>query len=178
MEPGAAEGPNEVVAEAPGRAVVTDVWLERDAGIGAGESDANGSHLGPEERIRLRASIQARQEIPRPGLRIQIRDASNATVFFPPSIELSDAEPIRPTAPFTIEANIENKLAPGRYIAFCALTDHSSGHPVDASDPAHVEFVVGQPGLPTQGMVTLDHQVRVAARKPGRQGQGRKGQRS
>jgi ABC-2 type transport system ATP-binding protein len=167
-----------IVPDAPGRAVVTDVWLESEEGAATGDELTNGNYLSPDERIRLRASIEARQEISRPGLRIQIRDESNATVFFPPSIELADTERISPAAPLTVEANIENKLAPGRYFAFCALTDHSSGEPIDASDPGYLEFVIGQPGPPTQGLVTLDHQVRVATRPNGGQEQGRPGRSS
>ncbi|MGA9635775.1 MAG: ABC transporter ATP-binding protein [Solirubrobacterales bacterium] len=151
--------------EAAGRAVVDEVRL------GSGDGPVNGEpesgFLETEELIRLRVSVKAREEIPRPGLRIQIRDETNATIFFPPSVELTETGGLSPADPITIEAEIENRLTPGRYLAFCALTDHSGAAPVDVSESAHVEFVVGEPGVPGQGAVSLEHRVRVARPAPG-----------
>jgi ABC-type polysaccharide/polyol phosphate transport system ATPase subunit len=155
-------GPGGVPTEASAPAKVTEVRIEAEEGTGDG--GPNGNYLKPAEQIRLRVFAETREEIARPGLRIQIRDESNTRVFSPPAIELTDTGRFSPGVPLTIEANIENRLAPGRYFAFCALTDHSGGAPTSVSDPARVQFVVGHPGIPTQGLVTLEHHVRVAHR--------------
>jgi hypothetical protein len=140
------------------------VRLESEGG-GVNGGQGTGS-LETAELIRLRVLVQAREEILHPGLRMQIRDETNATVFFPPSVELAETG-LLPADPITIEAEIENRLTPGRYFAFCALTDHSGAAPVDVSEPAHVEFVVGEPGVPEQGAVSLEHRVRVVEPAPG-----------
>jgi ABC-type polysaccharide/polyol phosphate transport system ATPase subunit len=153
--------------KAPGRAVIDEVQLASAGGPVNGGSGTG--FLETAELIRLRVSVQAREEILRPGLRMQIRDETNATVFFPPSVELAETGLLSPANPISIEAEIENRLTPGRYFAFCALTDHSGAAPDDVSEPAHVEFVVGEPGVPEQGAVNLEHRVRVVEPAPGAQ---------
>jgi ABC-2 type transport system ATP-binding protein len=120
----------------------------------------NGAEAGFDQgrEIRIRADVEAGAEIARPGFSVQIRDEANTTVFFPPSVELSNAGAVSAGDQFTVETVIENKLAPGRYHVYCAVTDHAGGHEM-ASMPARETFIVRQGGMPTLGLVTLDHEI-------------------
>ena len=120
----------------------------------------NGAEAGFDQgrEIRIRAVVEAGAEIARPGFSVQIRDEANTTVFFPPSVELSNTGAVSAGDQFTVETVIENKLAPGRYNVYCAVTDHAGAHEM-ASMPARETFIVRQGGMPTLGLVTLDHEI-------------------
>jgi ABC-type polysaccharide/polyol phosphate transport system ATPase subunit len=103
------------------RARVTSLELIRNGGEPGFE---------PGREIRLRATVEAGADIARPGFSVQIRDEANNAVFFPSSVELSSTGPVAAGERLTVETVIENKLAPGRYHAYCAVTDHASDHPM------------------------------------------------
>ena len=140
------------VIEGADRARVTSLSLNR-----------NGADGGYEEggEIRLRATVEARADIPRPGFRVQIRTEENATVFFPPSVELSTRGAVSAGDRFAVETVIENKLAPGRYRVFCAVTDHGDSGPTMVSMPASEAFTVNRWGRLNQGVVALEHEIKA-----------------
>jgi ABC-type polysaccharide/polyol phosphate transport system ATPase subunit len=146
-----AEQPPSVV-EGADRARVTSLrlaWGEAD-----GDFDRNGE-------IRLRATVEANADIPRPGFRVQIRTEENATVFFPPSVELLEQGAVSAGDRFAVETVIENKLAPGRYRVFCAVTDHRDRGPAMVSMPASEPFTVRRRGRLNQGVVALEHEIKT-----------------
>jgi ABC-2 type transport system ATP-binding protein len=133
------------------RARVTSLSLVRNGATGDFDHDGE---------IRLRATVEASADIRRPGFRVQIRTEENATVFFPPSVELSEQGAVSAGDRFGVETVIENKLAPGRYRVFCAVTDHRDRGPEMVSMPASEAFTVRRWGRLNQGVVALDHEIK------------------
>jgi ABC-type polysaccharide/polyol phosphate transport system ATPase subunit len=115
----------------------------------------------PGEGIRVRMTVEASQEIRRPAVQLQIRNQSQlVTVFFPPVTEI--AQSLSTDEQVTIDAEIENKLAPGSYWLFCALIEMGAGQPMAVSDVSNAEFSVRQNGGFAYGLVTLEHEIHAA----------------
>jgi ABC-2 type transport system ATP-binding protein len=130
----------------------------------AGEGTQRTATLDPGEEIRFEATVEASEEVLRPGLQFQIRDGSNTSVvFFPTTVELEETRNILADKRVVIEAAIENKLAPGSYWLSCLLTEVRGGDQTAASNVASIKFRVRESGTQTYGLVTLGHEVHAAA---------------
>jgi ABC-type polysaccharide/polyol phosphate transport system ATPase subunit len=143
-------------ATAPGQARIVDLWLED-------EDQNRATSVLSGEDIRLRASIEASSAIEEPGLRLEIRNKANAKIFAPPTLEFAHGRPsLAPRERLMVEAGIENKLAPGPYTVICSVCGLKDGVERAVSAVETTEFIVVGDAIPTEGVIHLDHDLRIS----------------
>jgi ABC-2 type transport system ATP-binding protein len=136
---------------------VDDVWLEDPAGRRTESVDAG-------EPIEMRAVMRVEREMTGPGAFLRLNNQRGQTVFERPHEELAEDASTRIAAGerLSVTATIANRLAPGRYVLICGITEtDSDGSPQPAGPTRSVSFEVY--GEPDRGMVKLD--VEVAAER-------------
>ena len=96
---------------------VSDSWLEDEDG-----ERIENVEVG--QPIRLRARIEARQDLAEPAFGVQFNNADGVEIFGLDGELGEDGESLRVGRQATIGANLENPLRPGRYtvIAWVAVT--------------------------------------------------------
>jgi ABC-type polysaccharide/polyol phosphate transport system ATPase subunit len=146
------------------RAEIVDLWIADRAG----EPTLS---LPARQKIRLRAGVVASAPIREPGLRFEIRRRGAARMFAPPTLSLGEeGKTLRAGGRLEVETTIENKLAPGAYTAVCTVTTTRDGRERSVSPARTTDFVVVAGTSQAQGVVDLEHSVRV--RRRGEDGQG------
>jgi ABC-2 type transport system ATP-binding protein len=118
--------------------------------------------LPPGRPLRLHITVGATADLDSPRLLLRIADPAGASIFEPAPVDLSEhVDPLRRGERIAVGARVENRLQPGRYVVGCVLAAESTGPEAALSEPAYVEFEVGQDGRGDSGLVSLDYEIRV-----------------
>jgi ABC-2 type transport system ATP-binding protein len=140
---------------------VIDAWLENDRG----ERIEN---LEVGEPIRLRAVLEASQELADPAVALHVNNADGVEVFMLRASVEGSAEGIRisPGSRATISAAIENPLLPGRYEIVCWIGLLRSDQEAAQQPISLLEFVVF--GVDEgQGLVSVPGEIDVVIEEAG-----------
>jgi ABC-type polysaccharide/polyol phosphate transport system ATPase subunit len=121
--------------------------------------------LPARQKIRLRTTVVASESIGEAGLRFEIRRRGAARMFAPPTVSLGEeGQTLRAGGRLEVETTIENKLAPGAYTAVCTVTSRRDGRERSVSPARTTDFVVVAGASQAQGVVDLEHSVRIRRR--------------
>jgi ABC-2 type transport system ATP-binding protein len=140
---------------------VIDAWLENDRG----ERIEN---LEVGEPIRLRAILEARQDLADPAFALHVNNADGVEVFMLRASVEGGAEGIRisPGSRATISAAIENPLLPGRYEIVCWIGLLRNEQEAAQQPISLLEFVVF--GVDEgQGLVSVPGEIDVVIEEAG-----------
>ena len=112
----------------------------------------------------MRASIEAVTQLDAPRVVVEVRHLDNTRLFVPAPVNIAAPETlIEPGQRFEIEAMIENRLAPGRYLVVCYVLVGQRGTEQTASSPGviSIETVANGTWLGGSGLVSLDYELSV-----------------
>jgi ABC-2 type transport system ATP-binding protein len=136
--------------------------------LGINVCDAGGGRIKsvhPDEPIRLVITTEADGALEAPRLHVKVLGNGGEEVFAPAPIELSShAEQLAAGERVAVATEIENKLAPGRYLVSSVLVAGPRGPEGAISDPAVADFEVPPNGRGETGLVSLDYSVHVRTR--------------
>lgn len=145
----------DVIADPPLR--IVDAWLA--------DSEGRRAVSVPErEPIEVHATVEVVRETPRLGFRFRIDGIQGQELFKggPPALGLTP-EQTRPGDRFTVRARVDNRLASGRYIFACAISQEMDDGAVEPATPiTSVPFEVsGEDDGKEKGLLVLDTEVSV-----------------
>jgi ABC-2 type transport system ATP-binding protein len=131
---------------------LADAWIENSAGVRV-------SNLEHGDEIRLRIELEAREDLPGLDVGFILANADGVGVFQfgIPVGEAEGARAISAGQRVTVEANVQNPLAAGRYFVHCGINRAFEGA-VALYVPGAVDFLVFG-GPKTTGVVVLEHEV-------------------
>jgi ABC-type polysaccharide/polyol phosphate transport system ATPase subunit/glycosyltransferase involved in cell wall biosynthesis len=118
--------------------------------------------VDPSEDIRLHAVIETQEEIEDASFRFEIRNENRARIFSPPSTDLNGGGKVAAGERLHLEATIENRLTPDVYILSCAVNRRDEGGNDKAvSDAKSIDFAIPGDRYRGQGLLSLEHKVRL-----------------
>ena len=132
---------------------IADLWI--------GDLQGDPSPLvEPSEEIRVHAVIEADEDVEDACFRFEIRNENRARIFSPPSIDLSGGK-LNAGDRIHLEAAVENLLTPDAYILSCAVNRRQGGTERAVSDAKSIDFGIPGDRYRGQGLLALDHTVRI-----------------
>jgi ABC-type polysaccharide/polyol phosphate transport system ATPase subunit/glycosyltransferase involved in cell wall biosynthesis len=135
-------------------ATIADLWI--------GDLQGDPSPIvEPSEEIRLHAVIEASDDIEDACFRFEIRNQNRARIFSPQSTDLAGGR-LAAGDRIHVEATIENRLTPDSYIVSCAVNRREGGTEKAVSNAKSIDFAIPGDRYRGQGLLALDHDVRVA----------------
>ena len=154
------QAPGEGNAELGGRAEITlvDVWLED----GGGERITN-VEKGAE--LRFGATLEAHSEVDGPSFGFAFDNADGVEVTgFGLGLPEGMADRLAPGQRVQLRGEVENRLAPGRYVVKCWVHREHNFANLVLHSPHVLDFVVfGKEGA---GVVALDHKIEATVEGP------------
>jgi len=152
----AASVPAEELSPAEGGpARIVDLWLE----------DAGGARVqGVRQRdaLSIHPVVEATHELHDPRFRFEIRNYERGRIFASAGEQLGARHRRLIAGEYLhVNAEVDNKLAPGRYTITCAISHAPEGERARASDARTIEVGVVGADKFQGGIVELDHEVKV-----------------
>jgi len=139
--------------DVPYPARIADLWI--------GDLQGDPSPIvEPSEEVRLHAVIEASDDIDDACFRFEIRNQNRARIFSPPSTDLAGGK-LGAGERIHVEATIENRLTPDTYTVSCAVNRREGGTEKAVSNAKSIDFAIPGDRYRGQGLLALDHGVRV-----------------